>query len=51
MQEDLSVGADLLREDGKGRRAGFLGFAESATLFMLRGFTEVNYPRLSLCSS
>lgn len=40
MQEDLSAGADLLR-DGKARRAGFLGFVESATLFILRGSAEL----------
>lgn len=49
--QDLSDGHDLIREDGKGERAGFLGFVESATLSMLKGSSEGNSPVLSLYSS
>lgn len=51
MQEDLSDGHDLIRESGKGERAGFLGFVESATLFMPKGSSEGSSPELSLYSS
>lgn len=49
--QDLSDGHDLIREDGKGERAGFLGFVESATLSVLKGSSEGNSPVLSLNSS